>query len=98
MTHAKDFLNWLVTEPALAGTDVLEKILKQIYATEFTRRRGRKPLPWESVLRRFSKMMGGPKTYKWVYKGGRRRRLRVYRIPLPQQLVQAPERQSEVVA
>jgi hypothetical protein len=96
--HAQDFLYWLVNNEATAGGYVLEKVLKWLYATAFCRWENIKPMPWPGVLRKFTKLIGGPKTYKSVHKGGRRRRLRAYRIPSPQDLALITEQQSEAVA
>jgi hypothetical protein len=97
-THARNFLVWLVKEPALAGRDVLEKVLKRLYTAVFCRDFGLRPLTWLSVLHEFNtlmKLISGTETfksYKPVYRGARRHRLRVYHIPLPQGMPQDLER------
>jgi hypothetical protein len=91
-THAEDFLDWLVEQEVVAGQYVLEKALRKIYTTVFCPEFSFKPMPWPSILRRFSKLINGAKIYKSVYKGGRRRRLRAYRIPLAQEMARHPGR------
>lgn len=82
----------------------MEKVLRKFYTTIFCREEGVRPLPWLSVLRHFNKLLkmlyGSAifKKYEPVYKGGRRRKLRAYRIPLLQEMAQAHEQQSEAVA
>jgi hypothetical protein len=72
----------------------LEKLLKQFYR-DICRVWGVRPLPWPTVLREFNtvlKRMNEGKeprsyrTYKWFRMGRRRRRLRVYWIPSPEEL------------
>jgi hypothetical protein len=78
--HAARFLLRLNEDEAFAGRWVLEKVLKSVYATEI-RRLNIRPLPWPSVRRHLSRMLGeiekmsappgGPfKTYKWVNECG----------------------------
>jgi hypothetical protein len=102
-THALGFLHFLVNDHALAGQEALEKVLKRLYTAVFCPRQGTRPLPWLSVLRHFNKLLKviyGPtpfKTYESVYKRGRRRKLRAYRIPRLEEAAQRPEQQSDVV-
>lgn len=93
--HAGLFLFWLAEthEVTFAGKQVLEKALKESYA-RFCRRQGIKRLPWGSVLRHFNKLLGGPKTYKWSWVRGRKRKLRCYEIPLRQALAAEPRQQT----
>jgi hypothetical protein len=81
----------LIEEDAFAGQWALEKVLKKYYLHLMGIRRS----PWPTVLREFNdllKSINGSrdpksyKTYKWINKGGRRYRLRVYRIPSMEEL------------
>src|SRR5262249_51176797 len=91
--HGLCLLRSLIEDEAFAGRWVLEKVIKKCYATLYYHHSMR--TPWPTVLRDFHsllKAINWPKdpktyrTYKWVSTGGRRRRLRVYRIPSPEEL------------
>ena len=60
-THARDFLAWLIEQDAAAGLHVLEKVSRKTYTTEFCPRFDLRPMPWPSVLRRFSELINGPR-------------------------------------
>jgi hypothetical protein len=79
--HAAQLLRALMHDDAMGGP-VLEKVIKKYYRTICPN-----PLPWPSVLLHLNKILREAygdtsfKTYKWVQRGRRRRRLRVYHIP-----------------
>jgi hypothetical protein len=93
-SHGVRFLSCLIQDEAFAGGWALEKLLKQFYR-DLWRARGERAQPWPSVLREFNAVLKSinegkePKTYrtyKWFKDGRRRRRLRVYWIPSPEEL------------
>ena len=95
--HAAELLYALMHDDAISGGPALEKVVKKYYRMMCSN-----PLPWPSVLlhlNRILKEVYGTtsfKTYKWVNKGRRRRRLRVYHIPRAEGAAQTPE--DEVIA
>jgi len=97
--HALELLHALMHEDSISGGPALEKVVKKYYRTICTN-----PLPWPSVrlhLNRILREFYGPipfKTYKWVYKGRRRRRLRVYHIPRAMGAAQTTDQDEAVEA
>jgi hypothetical protein len=69
-------------DDAISGGPALEKVIKKYYRTICP-----KPLPWPTVLLHLNRILRQAygntafKTYKWVHRGRRRRRLCVYHIP-----------------
>jgi len=80
--HAIELLRALMHDDAISGGPALEKVIKKYYKMICPN-----PLPWPSVLLHLNKILRRAygntpfKTYKWVQRGRRRRRLRVYHIP-----------------
>jgi hypothetical protein len=99
--HAAELLRALMHDDAISGGLALEKVIKKYYRTICP-----KPLPWPSVLLHLNRILKAAygttpfKTYKWVNKGRRRRRLRAYNIPRAKgatQTTQTPD-QDEAIA
>jgi hypothetical protein len=96
--HALELLHALMHEDAIAGGPVLEKVVKKYYRTICSH-----PLPWPSVLLHLNKIFKEAygttpfKSYKWVHKGRRRRRLRVYHIPRATKgAAQTPDQEEDI--
>jgi hypothetical protein len=77
LEHAQRLLDWLQSDPAVAGHCVLAADLARIYPT-LCGELNWSPRPWNTVAKHLRRLTGGRKHYRWV--DGRR--LCAYPIPM----------------